>query len=270
MKKKQEEVSSIFVPGLNRHVPVDQIANINPDVDIRKAEYFILFHGTEDIKHNEETDEFTRNLSTGHRSIEYIAKGRVDGHFGKYPVRKYLPIDVAKIKDDSKRYEDGQKYDQRYGTSTVHTKILPVIPEQYKASFTEMEKIKESPGIFNVIDANCNDFANNVLKPTGITISDIYTEKELKAQGKLVDVNILANWGACDKPYQVTESILVNVADKYKVPEDRILAHPVDLSNPDVRIYTILPKGICPPKVEADNVISPNIRFPFVTKPPLK
>jgi len=269
MKKKQEEIASIFVPGLDKEVPVDQVVNINSEVDIRKAEYFILIHGTENIDYNKETQVFTRNLSTGHRSIEFIAKGKVDGHFGKYP-KHQLPIDIAEIKDDSKRYENGQKYDQKYGTNTVHTKIIPVTPEQYKASFTHADKAQKSPGIFNVIDANCNDFANNVLKPTGITISDIYTEKELKAQGKLVDVNILANWGACDKPYQVTESILVNVADKYKVPQERILSHPVDLSNPDVRIYTILPKGICPPKIEGDNVISPNIRFPFVTKPPLK
>ena len=269
MKKKEEENSSIFVPGLDKDVPVDQIVNINPDVDIRKAEYLILIHGTENIEYNEETKVFTRNLSTGHRSIEFIAKGKIDGHFGKYPAHG-SPIDIAEIKDDSKRYENGKKYDQKYGTNTVHTKIIPVTPEQYKASFTHADKAQESPGIFNVIDNNCNDFANNVLKPTGIKISDIYTEKELKAQGKLVDVNILANWGACDKPYQVTESILVNVADKYKVPQDRILSHPVDLSNPDVRIYTILPEGICPPKVVADNVISPNIRIPFLIEPPLK
>ena len=269
MKKKEEENSSIFVPGLDKDVPVDQIVNINPDVDIRKAEYFILIHGTENIDYNKETKVFTRNLSTGHRSIEFIAKGKIDGHFGKYPVHG-SPIDIAEIKDDSERYENGQKYDQRYGTSTVHTKIIPVTPEQYKEAFTQADTVQKSPGIFNVIDNNCNDFANNVLKPTGIKISDIYTEKELKAQGKLVDVNILANWGACDKPYQVTESILVNVADKYKVPQDRILSHPVDLSNPDVRIYTILPEGICPPKVVADNVISPNIRIPFLIEPPLK
>ena len=252
MKKKEEENSSIFVPGLDKEVPVDQVVNINPEVDIRKAEYFILIHGTENIDYNEETKVFTRNLSTGHRSIEFIAKGKIDGHFGKYPVHG-SPIDLAEIKDDSKRYENGKEYDKLYGTSTVHTKIIPVTPEQYKASFTHADKAQESPGIFNVIDNNCNDFANNVLKPTGIKISDIYTEKELKAQGKLVDVNILANWGACDKPYQVTESILVNVADKYKVPQDRILSHPVDFSNPDVRIYTIFPEGVCPTGIVVDD-----------------
>ena len=238
-KKKQE---TIFVPGLNRHVPVDQIANINPDVDIRDATHFVSIHLTDDIDYNKETEKFTKHSSPGHNSIEFIARGEVEGHFGKHPIRRGMPIDITEIKDDSERYRDGKDYDKVYGTNTVLTKILPVTEEQYRSSFTDARQRKESSDIYNLVSGNCNVFVNDVIQATGIpniNISKLYTGEELKNYGKLVATNILANHGACDTSFTVSESIHTNVADKYKVPEDRILTHPVDPSNPDVRFQNL-------------------------------
>lgn len=258
VKNLKKEVETIFVPGLNQEVPVDQIFNGNPDVDILDAEYFIVVHRDVKISKNQETEELTRVFSTGHTGAQYInSKGLPQGVFGKQPVHSGWPIDVAKIEDEKARPENLKKYNEEHGANLGDMVYIPVTKEQYLPSYNHMIEEQKSPGSFNVGNDNCNNLVNNAVQKAipDLTLGKLFTSAQLQDWGqgwfgRLANINIAVQFGTCDTGHQEVVSIfesIDSIAARNKVPKANILEHPVDPSNPDFKTISIFPeKGKCP------------------------
>ncbi len=237
---------TIFVPGLGKNVKSTEIANINPSVGILKAKYFLLVNNDVKVDYNQKTKEYTLPFSTGHTNIGFVTNGEIQDIFGKQPYLDKFPIPIGpgKIKDEAERYRVSQNNDE---LSHHSTKIIPVTKEQYDAAYN-YAKSQQDSGVqyFNIANNNCNNFVNDVIQQAipDKNLGQIYTAKEL--ENKAVNIDVSVKYGACDQGRIVTESILVNVADKHKVDPSRVTPHPVDPSNPDIRHYTISPDNVCP------------------------
>ncbi|HJD59415.1 MAG TPA: hypothetical protein LFW20_01880, partial [Rickettsia endosymbiont of Omalisus fontisbellaquei] len=245
--KKQETVLSLRrIDSPNEIL----ISHINPEISLDNAEfteYFIVIHRDLLINKDKLTGILEINSSQpGHTYIEFVTKKQIleKSFFGKYPTTNRF-FSQGTVFDEHERYTNSKEYDREHNTNFLDSRIIPLTKKQFEAAYKYANHMDKNPDYFNIFSTNCNNFVQEVFAKTKIpgAYSQIYTAQELREMRNVGALNVLVNFGSCDKPAQVQEISKAKVMEKFNVPVDSI----IDITQMDDLIprFIVKPNNNC-------------------------
>jgi len=261
----------------------------------KKEDYFLNIHSRNIAVKEHESGELEEAKSlTGHFYISLQA-GEVEKPFGLYPGGNVLISNaIVKTEEEGELHKKVVNFSGAIDMNHVYTKRIRLTEEQYEGAVKYAES---HTGKYVIGLADCTDFVQSVYNAAGLPLyfTTAYSREELNQIGSLAANKVSTMYGNRDNISIHLSSVSgvsrEKVASELNVPIEKVIPIPpsIDLDShptalPKFRIALgksdILPSDRISGLInttsssnvinETDNVISPNIRFPFVTKPPLK